>query len=97
MAVLVATVGLTGGGASRLFEHLGGDSVKSDEFTAWGAGARELLRLWLVDGRPRGVYGRFGTGMRHRVSGKTSSATAGACCCPSGDKISASAASSRFS
>jgi type II pantothenate kinase len=37
-------VGLTGGGATKLEEKLGGGTLRVNEFAAWGKGAAELLR-----------------------------------------------------
>lgn len=37
-------VGLTGAGAARLAQRLGGEPVAVNEFAAWGRGARQLLR-----------------------------------------------------
>jgi len=55
-------IGLTGGGASRLSERLGGACVRSDEFTAWGAGARELLAADALGGENRNLLVSLGTG-----------------------------------
>jgi type II pantothenate kinase len=37
-------VGLTGGGATKLEQELGGPTLRVNEFAAWGSGAAELLK-----------------------------------------------------
>lgn len=55
-------IGLTGGGASRLAEHLGDRCTITDEFTAWGTGARELLEPDSLAGDTRNLLVSLGTG-----------------------------------
>jgi type II pantothenate kinase len=55
-------IGLTGGGASRLAERLGSACTRTDEFTAWGAGARRLLEADALAGDTRNLLVSLGTG-----------------------------------
>ncbi len=55
-------IGLTGGGATRLAERLGDGCTHSDEFTAWGAGARSLLAADALAGDTRNLLVSLGTG-----------------------------------
>ncbi len=55
-------IGLTGGGASRVAEHIGSACEQCDEFTAWGAGARQLLETDALAGDTRNLLVSLGTG-----------------------------------
>lgn len=54
--------GLTGGGAAALALRLGSDAARVNEFAAWGAGARVLLRRSRVDMHEPFLLVSVGTG-----------------------------------
>jgi type II pantothenate kinase len=56
------SVGLTGGGATRLAQRLGGHALRVNEFAAWGKGAAELLKETELGGARRYLLVSLGTG-----------------------------------
>jgi len=55
-------VGLTGGGATKLEQHLGHSTLRVNEFAAWGSGAAELLRDLALGSARRYLLVSLGTG-----------------------------------
>jgi type II pantothenate kinase len=55
-------VGLTGGGATKLEQKLGGQALRVNEFAAWGNGAAELLKDAEVGTARRYLLVSLGTG-----------------------------------
>jgi pantothenate kinase len=55
-------VGLTGGGAGKLERQLDGQTLRVNEFAAWGDGAAELLRRLELGSARRYLLVSLGTG-----------------------------------